>query len=79
MSADEYFIVDDVIDDAGHEGFELLFGDPIAATGTSQRIALRLYELKRYLRKHHPDLKQVARVFLARRWGAKARVIYLNL
>lgn len=77
--ADEYFIVDDVLDEAGHEGFELLFGDPVAATGCSQRTALRLLDLKRYLRKHHPHLKSVARVFLARRWGPKARVTYLKL
>ena len=77
--ASEYFIVDDAIDEAGREGFELLFGDPHTAVGFFVEKARRLWQLQLSVRKRDPALTKVARVFLARRHGERARVTYIKL
>lgn len=77
--ASEYFIVDDAIDEAGHEGFELLFGDPTTAVGFFVERSRRLWQLKLLVLKRDPGTTHVARVFLARRHGERARVVYIKL
>ncbi len=60
-----YFVVDDVIDEAGREGFELLYGDALTATGTRVHSAKTLSECLARV----PAGDPVYRVKLARRHG----------
>lgn len=65
----EYFIVDDVIDSAGHEGFIVMEGDPWGASGFDCYSARTLRECLAYLLPHITRGERVYRVRLARRHG----------
>jgi hypothetical protein len=62
-----YFVVDDVIDEAGHEGYEVLHGNPFEATGFSQFKSLRFADCVAHIKKRVTKDEPVYRVKLARR------------
>lgn len=72
-----YFVVDDVIDARGTEGFAVLYGQPDTAVGSQQAEFRTLRECRAYVLKHDGlSGRDACRVFLARRHG-EHRVIAL--
>lgn len=64
-----YFILDDVINERGTEGFCVMFGDPWEARGFDQFTAKTMRECLAYLLPHITRGERVYRVKLARRHG----------
>lgn len=62
-----YFILDDVIDERGREGYEVMHGNPFDATGFSQFKSLRYGDCLDYVKKRTKPNEPVYRVKLARR------------
>jgi hypothetical protein len=66
----QYFIVDDVINERGAEGFEVMFGNPYTAIGTSCEKFRLMREALAYVEKHLTSGEVAYRVKLARRHGS---------
>lgn len=74
---DCYFVLDDVINERGREGFVVMYGDPGEARGFDQGSFRTLREARAYVLKHDALAgRDACRVFLARRHGAH-RVVAL--
>ncbi len=66
-----YFVIDDVINESGREGFEVMYGHPGTAIGVSEAKFRTLREARAYVLKHDVlSGRDACRVFLARRHGA---------
>jgi hypothetical protein len=65
FGSDVYWVVDDCIDASGHEGYELLRGNPYSTVGVRIHAARRLHTVLAKV----PHGEKVYRVRLARRHG----------
>lgn len=62
-----YYIVDDVINETGKEGFVVMHGDPHTAVGVEQFSSPLFREAKAYVARAMAPGEEVYRVLLARR------------
>jgi hypothetical protein len=62
-----YFVVDDVLQNSGREGFAVLIGDPETAIGTGQGEFATLKAAENFIKSEKAE--SYYRVFLARRHG----------